>query len=87
MKHKIKIKSIFQKFKTINQKFEYRNVLFFLIAITILSACNDKKTALEKENYSLQNDTIIVPESSTIAPKLKLETVKNEPYQLELITA
>ncbi|KFF13803.1 efflux RND transporter periplasmic adaptor subunit [Flavobacterium hydatis] len=62
-------------------------MLFFLMMITIFTACNDKKTATENENYSLKGDTIIVPATSTIAPKLKLETIKNVSYQLELITA
>ncbi|WP_406843427.1 efflux RND transporter periplasmic adaptor subunit [Flavobacterium soyae] len=55
--------------------------------MTILTACNDKKTTIEKDNYSVQNDTILVPVTSTIAPKLKLETVKTELYQSQLITA
>jgi cobalt-zinc-cadmium efflux system membrane fusion protein len=64
-----------------------QNSILFLIAMTIITACNDKKTAIEKDNYSVQNNIIIVPETSKIASKLKLETVKSEPYQLELITA
>lgn len=69
-------------FKNLNQK-----SILFLIAMTILTACNDKKTTIEKDNYSVQNDTILVPVTSTIAPKLKLETVKTELYQSQLITA
>lgn len=67
--------------------FKNQNSILFLIAMTIITACNDKKTAIEKDNYSVQNNIIIVPETSKIASKLKLETVKSEPYQLELITA
>lgn len=87
MTHKRKINCGFQILKSLNQKSEYQSVLFFLIAVTILSACNDKNTVSENENYSVQNDTILIPAGSTIASKLKLETVKNEPYQLELLTA
>jgi cobalt-zinc-cadmium efflux system membrane fusion protein len=76
-----------QIFKSLNRKLQYLNMLFFLMIITIFTACNDKKTATENENYSLKGDTIIVPATSTIAPKIKLETVKNVSYQLELITA
>ncbi|QGK73447.1 efflux RND transporter periplasmic adaptor subunit [Flavobacterium sp. SLB02] len=82
MMHKRNSKNKLLIFKTLNQ-----NSILFLIAMTILIACNDKKTTIEKDNYSVQNDTILVPETSTIAPKLKLETVKSELYQSELITA
>ncbi|MNQ26063.1 Cation efflux system protein CusB precursor [compost metagenome] len=82
MMHKRNSKNKLLIFKTLNQ-----NSILFLIAVTILIACNDKKTTIEKDNYSVQNDTILVPETSTIAPKLKLETVKSELYQSELITA
>ncbi|MEA9414842.1 efflux RND transporter periplasmic adaptor subunit [Flavobacterium sp. PL02] len=87
MIHKRNLNCRIQIFKSLNRKLEYPNMILFLILITIFTACNDKKTATENENYSLKGDTIIVPATSTIAPKLKLETVKNEPYQLELITA
>lgn len=82
MMHKRNSKNKLLIFKTLNQ-----NSILFLIAMTILIACNDKKTTIEKDNYSVQNDTILVPETSTIAPKLKLETVKSELYQSQLITA
>jgi cobalt-zinc-cadmium efflux system membrane fusion protein len=82
MMHKRNSKNKLLIFKTLNQ-----NSILFLIAMTILIACNNKKNTIEKDNYSVQNDTILVPETSTIAPKLKLETVKSELYQSELITA
>lgn len=87
MIHKRNLNYRIQIFKGLNRKLEYPNMILFLMMITIFTACNDKKTATENENYSLKGDTIIVPRTSTIAPKLKLETVKNESYQLELITA
>jgi cobalt-zinc-cadmium efflux system membrane fusion protein len=76
-----------QIIKTLNRKLEYPNIIISFMIITFFTACNDKKAVTENENYSLKGDTIIVSATSTIAPKLKLETVKNEPYQLELITA
>ena len=82
MMHKRKSKYRLLIFKNLNQ-----NSILFLIAMTILAACNDKKITIEKDNYSVQNDTILVPETSTIAPKLRLETVKSELYQSQLITA
>ncbi len=71
----------------LNTKNNYRNLLLALITITVLPACSGKKETADQQNYTLQNDTIVVPTTSTIAPKLKLETVTNEPFQLELITA
>lgn len=71
----------------INQKKQYRNLLVTLITATALTACGGKEETTDKQNYTLQNDTIVVPATSTISPKLKLETVTNEPFQLELITA
>lgn len=82
MMHKRNPKHRLLIFKNLNQ-----NSILFLIAMTILTACNDKKIVTEKENYAMKGDTIIVPATSTIASKLKLETVKNEPYQLDLIAA
>jgi cobalt-zinc-cadmium efflux system membrane fusion protein len=71
----------------LNTKNNYRNLLLALITITVLPACSGKKETADQQNYTLQNDTIVVPATSIIAPKLKLETVTNEPFQLELITA
>ena len=71
----------------IDQKKQYRNLLVTLITATALTACGGKEETTDKQNYTLQNDTIVVPATSTISPKLKLETVINEPFQLELITA
>ncbi|AYN03823.1 efflux RND transporter periplasmic adaptor subunit [Flavobacterium sp. 140616W15] len=73
--------------RIINQKKQYRNLLVTLITATALTACGGKEETTDKQNYTLQNDTIVVPATSTISPKLKLETVTNEPFQLELITA
>ncbi|MCD0476354.1 efflux RND transporter periplasmic adaptor subunit [Flavobacterium sp. EDS] len=73
--------------RIINQKKQYRNLLVTLITATALTACGGKEETTDKQNYTLQNDTIVVPATSTISPKLKLETVINEPFQLELITA
>lgn len=73
--------------KSNNQKNQYRNLLVTLITATAVTACGGKGETAEKQDYTLQNDTIVVASTSTIAPKLKLEAVTNEPFQLELITA
>lgn len=57
-----------------------------LMVITVLTACNKKVETEEKKSFSMQNDTIIIPEKSIIASKLKLEIVKAESHQLELQT-
>ncbi|QSW89214.1 efflux RND transporter periplasmic adaptor subunit [Flavobacterium endoglycinae] len=76
------------KLKTKNSKqFACNNLLVTLIAAAALTACHNKTETKENESFSLQGDTIIVPAQSMIASKLKLETVKNEPYEFELQTA
>lgn len=79
--------SRFQMSKIFNQKNQYRNLVVTLIATTAFTACGGKAETNEKQNYSLQNDTIVVPATSTIASKLKIGMATNEPYQSELITA
>ncbi|RKR05536.1 cobalt-zinc-cadmium efflux system membrane fusion protein [Flavobacterium sp. 90] len=87
MTHKTKCNSRILLFNAPSKKIEYPNIILFLLTITILTACNDNKIVTEKENYAIKGDTIIVPSTSVIASKLKLETIKNQPYQSELITA
>lgn len=73
--------------KISNKKSAYRSILLTLIVAVVLTACSNKVETKENESFSLQGDTIIVAGKSTITPKLKLETVKNESYQFELQTA
>lgn len=75
-----------QTVKICNKKSEYRSILLILIASAVLIACNNKAETTEKESFFLQGDTIVVPAGSIITSKLKLQTVKNEPYQFELQT-
>lgn len=77
----------YQKLKISSKKKEYRSLLLILMVAAVLTACNNKSETKENESFSLQADTIVVPPKSTIAAKLKLEKVKNEPYQFELQTA
>jgi cobalt-zinc-cadmium efflux system membrane fusion protein len=70
-----------------NQKTQYKNLLLTLITAAALTACRGKEETADKQNYTLQNDTITVPATSTISPKLKMQAVTNEPFRLELITA
>lgn len=76
-----------KRVKICNKKSEYRSILLTLIAAAVLTACNNKAETKEKESFFLQGDTIVVPLKSTIASKLKLQTVKKEPYQFDLQTA
>lgn len=87
MTNKRKLSLRFQKSKITSQKLRYLNVLLLLITAIAFSACGSKPETKENENFSLQNDTITIPLTSTIAPRIKLETVTTEPYQLELIAA
>lgn len=70
--------------RSYNQK--HTSLLLTIIGAAVLTSCAQKSDTKEKENFSLQGDTIIILPQSTIAPKLKVETVKNESYQLELQT-
>ncbi len=87
MTQNTKINCKLQKSKISSKKNKCKNLLLTVFAATTLFACYNKTETKENESFSLQGDTIIVPEKSIIASKLKLETVKNEPYQLELQTA
>ncbi|MGE6355898.1 efflux RND transporter periplasmic adaptor subunit [Flavobacterium sp. NPDC079362] len=87
MTNKRKTSCRIQRTKIQNLKFGYQKILLILITATAFTACGNKTETKGTENFSLQKDTITIPVTSIIAPKIKLETVKNEPFQLELITA
>jgi membrane fusion protein, heavy metal efflux system len=60
--------------------------LIFIIITALLSACNHTSTTKDPANYSINGDTIIIPEKSILRDKLKIETVKSEPYRSKLTT-
>lgn len=66
---------------------ECKNLLLAITAASMLVACQNKTEKKEVENFSLKGDTVLIPQKSNIAFKLKFQTVKNEPYQFELQTA
>lgn len=66
---------------------QIRSILF-ISSISFLSvSCGHKKEVQRSESYTLRGDTVVVPESSNIHNKLKLYTLKDEPYQLKLISS
>lgn len=62
-------------------------VLFYCLVLVSLSSCNHKKLEETARNYLLKGDTIIIPDSSNIKPKLKIATATIEPYRLQIFSA
>jgi membrane fusion protein, heavy metal efflux system len=60
--------------------------LIFIIITAIAVACNYTPATKETGKYIMNGDTIIIPEKSVLKEKLKIETVKSEPYQFKLTT-
>lgn len=64
------------------------NRLFWLIAIaTLISSCAKKVESQEAGDYKTNGDTVMVPATSPILPKLKTETVSKGSYNFELTTS
>ncbi|RME19879.1 MAG: efflux RND transporter periplasmic adaptor subunit [Bacteroidetes bacterium] len=61
--------------------------LAIVLSVFLMARCGNKKTSEEQDDYILKGDTIIVPQESIIAKKIKTETVKEEIYRREMITA
>lgn len=53
----------------------------------MVCSCSNKKDKSDIVNYRLAGDEIIIPDSSNIRPKLKIETLKKEPHQLQVYSA
>jgi membrane fusion protein, heavy metal efflux system len=60
--------------------------LIFIIITALSAACNHTSTTKDPGNYTMNGDTIIIPENSILKEKLKIEKVKSEPYQFKLTT-
>lgn len=60
--------------------------LIFILITALSAACNHTSTTKDTSNYTVNGDTIIIPEKSILRGKLKIETVKSEPYQYKLTT-
>lgn len=58
-----------------------------IIFTFLLTSCNPEEIDSEKRGYKLVGDTILVDNQSTIATKLKVETIQETPHQLELLSA
>ena len=55
-----------------------------LIIILLLTACGSNQSEKETNTYKLSGDTIIVDETSIIAPRLKVEITKDSVHQSEM---
>jgi len=62
-----------------------KNFFFLCLAFMVVS-CTSKSGLNEKENYTLQGDTIIIPDNSILKAKLKIETVRSEMFQKHITT-
>lgn len=58
----------------------------FIILTAITAACNHKTDSGDERNYFIKGDTIFIPDKSNLKEKLKIETVKQEPYRYKLTT-
>lgn len=60
--------------------------LIFIIITALTTACSQTSTTKDTVNYIMKGDTIIIPDKSILKGKLKIETVKSQPYQFKLTT-
>lgn len=63
-----------------------RNVLITAWILLIVS-CRPASPERERDNYTVQGDTISIPTNSNLKGKLKIITVRNESYRLQMLTA
>nr|WP_068889459.1 efflux RND transporter periplasmic adaptor subunit [Pedobacter panaciterrae] len=63
------------------------SLTWFCSIMFALWSCNSQVNEIEKSNYILYGDTIIIPEKSNLKGKLKAVVVQDEPYQIQLFTA
>ena len=62
-------------------------VKYIVVLIILLGSCNSSNNAEETKNYIIEGETISLPENSNILPRIKVDTVIEEQFQLELFTA
>lgn len=74
-----------QNIDLINQTYDMKNI-FLLVALLFFVACGSKQSETETSTYELSGDTIIVGESSIIAPRLGFEQVEESEHQSEMIS-
>jgi cobalt-zinc-cadmium efflux system membrane fusion protein len=61
---------------------------FLLISLWFIgTSCGHKKPDHVTVNYQLKGDTIVIPDSSNIKPKLKVAKAFLEPYKLQIFSA
>ncbi|MBS1490541.1 MAG: efflux RND transporter periplasmic adaptor subunit [Bacteroidetes bacterium] len=66
-----------------------RNLIFFNFILILLFSvsCKKKEHVANVVNYRLAGEEIILPDSSNIRPKLKIETAQKESHQLQVYSA
>lgn len=64
-----------------------KRAILFLVTAVVFTACETKKPEQDKPNFSVQGDTVIVPDNSNLKGKLMVAAVQSEPYRLQMLTA
>jgi len=59
--------------------------IFLAVLIAISASCNNTNEQQEIINYTLQGDTILIENGSNLMRKLKVESIKPEPYKKKLL--
>ncbi|HTQ63411.1 MAG TPA: efflux RND transporter periplasmic adaptor subunit [Puia sp.] len=68
-------------------KGNHYTALIFVVVSANFFACHSAKQETDASNYTLQGDTIVVPENSNLKSKLIISSVQSQPYRLQMLTA
>jgi len=60
--------------------------IFYVCIIALLAACSNKNAEVNVGDYTVNGDTISIPDNSILRPKLKIDTVKEVKYQTHITT-
>jgi cobalt-zinc-cadmium efflux system membrane fusion protein len=69
--------------KEINRK----NLAIFIAVVFVLASCHQNSDTEPSKNYLLKDDTIILPDSSNIKPKIKIGSATREVYHYQFYSA
>lgn len=64
-----------------------KNLFFYISIITSLYSCENKTAAQQRDNYTVNGDTITITTNPTFKDKIKIIAVRSEPYCLQMFTA